>query len=63
MISVSFVVGVNSLMPIPSTVAFYSGIGKVNHDKLKEFLKEKEKVGYGNSYTFVIGVWCVIFVL
>jgi hypothetical protein len=33
-------------MPIPSAVAFYSGIGKVNHDKLKEFLKEKEKVGY-----------------
>jgi hypothetical protein len=35
--------GVNSLMPIPSTVTFYNGIGKVNHVKLKEFLKEKEK--------------------
>lgn len=37
------IISVNSLMPIPSTVAFYSGIGKVNHEKLKEFLKEKEK--------------------
>lgn len=43
-------------MPIPSAVAFYSGIGKVNHDKLKEFLKEKEKVGYWNPYTYVFGV-------
>jgi hypothetical protein len=50
-------------MPIPSSGAFYSGIGKVNHDKLKEFLKEKEKVGYGNSYTFVICVWYIIVVL
>jgi hypothetical protein len=38
-------------MPIPSTVSFYSGIGKVNPDKLKEFLKEKEKVCYGDPYT------------
>jgi len=34
------------LMPIPSTVTFYNGVGKVKHVKLKEFLKEKEKVGY-----------------
>jgi len=40
----SFVLGVNSLMPVPSIVTFYNGIGKVNHGKLKEFLKEKEKV-------------------
>jgi hypothetical protein len=33
-------------MPVPSTVTFYNGIGKVNNVKLKEFLKEKEKVGY-----------------
>jgi hypothetical protein len=31
-------------MPIPNAMGFYNGIGKVSHDKLKEFLKEKEKV-------------------
>lgn len=39
-------------MPIPSTVTFYNGIGKVNHVKLKEFLKEKEKVGYWNLFFY-----------
>ncbi|KAJ4431513.1 hypothetical protein ANN_20111 [Periplaneta americana] len=36
-------ISVNSLMPISNAVTFYNGIGKVNHEKLKEFLKEKEK--------------------
>jgi hypothetical protein len=40
----SFVLGVNSMMPVPNAMGFYNGIGKVSHDKLKDFLKEKEKV-------------------
>jgi hypothetical protein len=47
-------------MPIPSTMAFYNGIGKVNHDKLKEFLKEKEKVGYWNLFSLHLCDWCVV---
>ncbi|PSN45328.1 hypothetical protein C0J52_18061 [Blattella germanica] len=36
-------ISVNSLMPIPNSLTFYNGIGKINHETLKEFLKEKEK--------------------
>jgi hypothetical protein len=32
-------------MPIPNGMEFYNGVGKVSRDKLREFLKEKEKVG------------------
>ncbi|KAJ9592245.1 hypothetical protein L9F63_001246 [Diploptera punctata] len=36
-------ISVNSLMPIPSSLVFYNGIGKINHEKLKQFLKGKQK--------------------
>ncbi|KDR11421.1 BRCA1-A complex subunit Abraxas [Zootermopsis nevadensis] len=40
-------ISVNSLMPIPNSVELCNGIGIVSRDKLKEFLKEKEKVLVG----------------
>ncbi|KAK7793820.1 hypothetical protein R5R35_014323 [Gryllus longicercus] len=37
------IISVNSLMPIPSCLSFYNGVGKINEEKLKSFLKDKSK--------------------
>lgn len=37
------IISVNSLMPIPHCMSFYNGVGKINQEKLKSFLKDKSK--------------------
>ncbi|XP_067012609.1 BRISC complex subunit FAM175B [Anabrus simplex] len=36
-------ISINSLMPLPHSVSFYNGIGKVNPEKLKAFMRDKTK--------------------